>query len=526
MQTKSKISFIILLLILALAGFFRFYLIKELPGGLLQEEAENGLKALEISESGEKNLFYGREKGTEILYLRLASLSIKAFGASFWQLKVISGIISMITLIGLYLLTKLLYKRTVAFLACFFAAVSIPYTILSRIAFRAILIPCITVYLLYFAIKAVKGNKKKYFYAFLAGTLFALGFYTHISFWTVPLFLLVLLIVEESIFSSKKSNLENQVSRPRAKLIRIHYKKILTALIAFAILITPLFIYFIEKPGILWDRARDASILNPGLPHNPLYSLGKNIVKTLVMFNAYGDPNWRYNIAGAPFFDPATGILFLIGILVCVFAYLKKKRISKKTLMKNGLLIIWFLVMLIPSLITSKDTPNFLAAVNLIPLIFIFPSLGMRAILLKIRHRPIILGFLLLILAVFVVNYNLWIYFKVAKNNQNYYNTYNGDLTSTALYINKNNNKENTFLVLGKDSNQIMQFLTSEQKNPYRLIIPEKINKYSYPKNVKIIFPSKTLSQIEEFKKAHAEAELIFEEYNRFGEKGMEVYQF
>jgi len=523
-QTKTKISLIIVLLILALAGFFRFALIRSLPGGLALKEAASGLDA--------QNLLKGEPRSQENqgLYSYLLALSLKVFGVGIWQIKIVSGLVSMITLIGLYLLTKLLYRRTVAFFACLFAAVSIPYTILARAAFRPILIPATSVFFLYFAIKALKNNKNRYFYAFLAGVLLALGFYDQICLSFLISFLVLALIIIAEIFTRfLRSNSATEGKRrikSETTFIKLHSKKILTALIAFAILITPLAVSLGQNPKTLWVRAENNSVFNPDLAHGPFYYLAKNLGRILTMFNVSGDTNWRNNLAGAPFFNPVIGILFLVGILVCIFPFFKKENISRKTLAKNILLLSWLLIMLIPLLLTDKESSDFLIATNLIPLVFILPALGLRALLLKARYYPIITSFLILVIVVFVANHNLWIYFKVAKNAPGYYNAYNGDLTATVLYINQNNNKKNTFLVLDSENNQIVRFLTSDQNNPYRLVAPKKADKSLYPERAKIIFPSPAFDQVEAFKKTHPQAKLIYEEYNRFGGKGLEVYQF
>lgn len=518
----SKITAIIFLAILALACFFRFWQIRSLPAGLYSDEGANGLDVLDILSGKNISVFYERNYGREGLYFYLLALAVKLFGVGVWQIKIVSGIINILTIIGLYLLGRELFKPSIALLASFFAAISLPATVLSRVAFRANLIPLILVFLFYFAARALHHQKNQYLYSFLAGTFLGLGFYTYISFRVVPFLILGLLILAE-ISSRRTSNLS---------FLKLHYKKILTAFIAFLITIAPIAIYFTQYPESFWGRSGDVSILNPNLPHSPFYYLARNIALTLIMFNAYGDANWRHNISGNPFFDPVTGILFLMGIIASLFIFFKagslvlgkKDRSFQKTFLVNSTILAWLGIMLGPMIISEEGIPHFLRSIGIMPIIFLFPALGLYFLFLKIRYRPVIISFLLLTVVVFAVNYNLWLYFKVAKNAYGYYSSYYGDLTPVSDYINKNNKRNLTFLVLDDKADHTTRFLTSTKDNPYILVKPEEVNQQAYPANSKIIFPSLSFGQVGKFQQAFPKNRLIYEQYNQFGEKAMEVY--
>ncbi|MDP2918099.1 MAG: hypothetical protein Q8N68_01210, partial [bacterium] len=231
--------------------------------------------------------------------------------------------------------------------------------------------------------------------------------------------------------------------------------------------------------------------------------------------------------------------LFLIGFGIAIvifcksgFRVLKNKDDSLRETFLGYLLIFGlFFAMLVPMIATEESIPHFLRAIGIIPIVFIFPGIGLRALFLRIRHRPVFLGFLLLLLITFGVNYNLWLYFKEAKNNYGYYTAYYGDLTLVSSYINREASNDFTkpsslFLVLDDKANRTPAFLTSPQNNPYTLVMPNQELGIAYSQNSKIIFPSLSFNQISAFQTAFPQARLIREEYNRFGEKAFEVYSF
>jgi len=537
MQTKNKITIILFLGIILLAGIFRFWQIWDLPGGLYSDESANGLDVLDILSGKNRAVFYETNYGREGLFFYLLALSVKIFGIGVWQMKIVSGFLGIITIMGLYLLAKNLFNRTIALLSCFFAAVSIPYGFLGRIAFRANLMPAIIVFLFYFGIRALRDKKNQYFYSFLAGGFLALGFYTYISFRIVPFLIFAFIIILEIIF--RRARDKTSIDRAHHGFILANYKILLVASLAFFIVVSPLAFYFYQHPGSFFGRANDVSILNSHLSAGPLFYLVRNLGLSAAMFNVYGDANWRHNFSGRPFFDPATGVLFLIGIMIAAVIFCKsawrvlknKDKSLRETL--SGYLLIFglFFAMLIPMIATEESIPHFLRAIGIIPIVFIFPAIGLRALFLRVRHRPIFLGFLLLLLITFVVNYNFWLYFKETKNSYGYYTAYYGDLTLVSNYINReaNNNFAKSsalFLVLDDKANRTPAFLTSPKNNPYTLILPNQELNIAYPKKSKIIFPSLSFNQVSAFETQFPEARLVHEEYNRFGEKALEVYSF
>jgi len=154
MWAKEKKAIIFLLIILIIAAFFRLWQLDSIPPGLYPDEAINGNEALDIIQQGKFKIFYPENNGREGLFIWLISLSFLIFGPSIWAIKIVPAIFGILTVLGLYLLTKELLRiencklkivnlknETIALTASFFLAISFWHINFSRIGFRAILVP-------------------------------------------------------------------------------------------------------------------------------------------------------------------------------------------------------------------------------------------------------------------------------------------------------------------------------------------------------------------------------------------------
>jgi 4-amino-4-deoxy-L-arabinose transferase-like glycosyltransferase len=133
MLTLSRGNKIILLiLILAIAVFFRFYKLAEIPPALYPDVAMNGNNALDAIKTGDYKVFYPENNGREGLFMNLIALSFLTFGASVWAIKIVAALFGIFTVLGTYLLAKQLFKyflmdsraEIIALLSAFFMAIS------------------------------------------------------------------------------------------------------------------------------------------------------------------------------------------------------------------------------------------------------------------------------------------------------------------------------------------------------------------------------------------------------------------
>jgi 4-amino-4-deoxy-L-arabinose transferase-like glycosyltransferase len=375
----KRYSVFFIFIILVLAVFFRLYQLTTIPPGLYPDEAMNGNNALEaISAQGGPSsgwkIFYPENYGREGLFINLQAQSIKIFGNEPWALRIVSVLFGVLTVLGLYLLTKELFKKeSVALFASFFLAVSFWHINFSRIGFRAIMAPFFLVWSLYFLWKALGSRTstwKSCFQVVLAGLIFGLGFYSYIAFRIAPILLVP------------------------PFLLLLKNKKILIILffvIGALITVYPLTNYFYHNPQDFFGRTTQISIFSS---ESPLLDLGKNIVKTAGMFFWAGDYNWRHNIAGAPQLWWPISILFLIGIISQISKIKSQNYILN---LKSIFLILWLTIMLAPVVISSEGIPHALRAIIVVPAAMIFAGLGLDWLNGRLKKELMILFFVFLI---------------------------------------------------------------------------------------------------------------------------------
>ncbi len=359
----KKKAIIFLMVILAIAAFFRLWKLDSIPPGLYPDVAINGNDALDTLKTGQWKLFYPENNGREGLFMWLIAFSFLIFGPSIWAIKIVAAIIGIFTVLGLYLLTKELFQNSkfkiqnskfIALLASFFLAISFWHVNFSRLGFRAIMVPFILVFGFYFLLRGFR--QKRVLFLIISGIFFGLGFYTYISYRFVVLLLAIVLICQWFIYKKQKNQ--------KKFLILTFYFLIFVFITAL-----PIGIYFLSNSGDFFGRTGDVSIFNS---EKPFYELGKSLILHLGMFNLYGDLNWRHNFAGSPQLLWPVGILFLIGLIISIKN-------------KNYLLRTWFLIMLLPGFLSFEGIPHALRVIGVIPPVFIFAGLGAFWLFEKIK---------------------------------------------------------------------------------------------------------------------------------------------
>ncbi|MFH1346867.1 MAG: glycosyltransferase family 39 protein [Spirochaetota bacterium] len=368
---------IALTIILIIAAFFRLYNITDLPPGLYPDEAMNGNNALESS----WKIFYPENNGREGLFMNIQTIFLKAFmpfsgnTPEPWMLRFPSAIFGILTVLGIYFLTKELFSKNIALLSSFFLATSFWHINFSRIGFRAIMAPFFLVWAVYFLLAALRKASNKFqvssfkFQAATGGLFFGLGFYSYIAYRVMPL--LITIIFFYYLYQHRE-----------------HAKKLWAAIsiyvIAAFIIALPIGIYFLKNPADFFGRTIQVSV---GVSQSPIKNLITNTVKTLGMFNFIGDGNWRHNIAGAPEIFLPVGILFIIGIILGFIAIFKKNKdkfSATSESVSNGqvssfkfqVLFYWFALAMLPVIISDEGIPHALRAILMIPPAVILAGIG------------------------------------------------------------------------------------------------------------------------------------------------------
>ncbi len=353
-----------LILIIAVAIFFRFWQFTSVPSGLYQDEAMNGADAIASIESGNFSVFYQNNNGREGMIIWLDALAIKIFGAEPWVLRLFPAIAGVLAVLGLFFLTKELFSIEIALASSFFMAVSFWAVNFSRIGFRAgLMLPFLiwSFYFLHRGFKLLMSDIDNYrcrtsIISFVsAGVLFGLGFYTYISYRFAPVLFLVYFL---------------------HLLIKCVNKKLWMGFFVFAaiafIIALPIGLYFLDNPQDFFGRSGQVSVFSA---ENPIKAAALSVVAAFGMFNIIGDFNWRHNYAGFPGLFWPVGLLFLFGL------YLSFRKFQ----FREKFLLSWFFIFLFPNILSTEGNPHALRALGAMPAAMVFAGIGLIWIYEKIK---------------------------------------------------------------------------------------------------------------------------------------------
>lgn len=380
---KSKKELLIVVAILIIAAFFRFYQLDSIPSGLYSDEAMNGNDALYALETGNFKLFYPNNNGREGLFINIQALFLNFLGNKAWVLRLVSAIFGTLTVWGLYLLAKELFNRQIGYFSSFLLAISFWHVNFSRIGFRAIMLPFILVFGFYFLWKGLRYGRLKDFV--VAGVFGGLGFHTYISYRVAPLIALILFLnywfYLKKDFSDVKYEHANQQLFKRLDVFIRLFKGFAVFIITACLISLPLLFYFFLNEGAFMSRS--GSQLSVFSQEYPIRELTLSTIKTLGMFNFYGDFNWRHNISGSSQLFWPIGALFVIGFIKELLHWLKRKHGHFST--SHTFLFAWFFIMLLPGFL-STEAPHALRTIGVIPVSMVFGAFGLWWLYEKLHH--------------------------------------------------------------------------------------------------------------------------------------------
>lgn len=371
MNVSSQRKRFLLVVIFAIAAFFRFYALPSTPPGLYRDEGMDGCDALAALETHHFDVFYPLDHGREGLYVNLAALCIACFGNHTWVLRLPAAIFGFLTVSGLYVLASELFSVPVGLLAAFFAATSAWHINFSRIAFRAIAGPFFLVWCLYLLLLAArKQHEQKHFLSLvaLAGVTYGLGFYTYIAYRATFLLIGVAMLYYFLLSRSKKMQ-------------RNFLRTVVTFLVAALLVITPLALYFVRHPGTFSGRMAKVSIFNT--PH-PLKSVAVNVVRTALMFYTRGDRNWRSNYSGRPEVYWPVAAFMTLGLFLAIARSCSREEGSRRW--SYLVVLTWLLVGALPVVASDPDAvPHALRTILMVPPVFMLAAVGAWTVYSRLR---------------------------------------------------------------------------------------------------------------------------------------------
>jgi hypothetical protein len=362
---SQRKTLVLLLAIMAVAAAVRFVDLNRLPQGVWMDEALKGVEGLEAVHTGEFRVFYPTNYGREGFWINLVGVSESVFGPTQFGLRFCSATVGTLTVLFVFLLTADLFSDRVGLLAAWFIATGFWHVLFSRLAFRAILVPFLLTAGLFFLTRAWKklgsppapSNRFSVSPAYLAalgGAIYGIGFHSYIAFRLSPF-----LVIIWFYLSWKRSD---GFRKATVSLCSIWLA------VAFVVAL-PIGIYFLIHRADFIGRASQVSIFADS---HPMRVFGKTLLRTAGMFNFNGDCSWRHNLHCKPELIWPIGILFALGLLLAIRRVWKERGVA----LGEALVLAWFVVMLLPEVLTMERIPHSLRAIGVIPAVFMLTAIG------------------------------------------------------------------------------------------------------------------------------------------------------
>ncbi len=178
--------------ILLIAVFFRLYHITDHPTGILGDTAINGIDAWRLAHRGEPMPFLFANGGRESLFIYWQSLFVALLGTTNLAVRLPGVLVDIGTVAAVFGFTRWLTRdHLAAIFAGFAAATSFWLIPVSRLGFRAILVPLFSLATIWLLLWAWQQRHRRRFA--LAGIAFGLLGYTYLAARVMPLVLLAFL---------------------------------------------------------------------------------------------------------------------------------------------------------------------------------------------------------------------------------------------------------------------------------------------------------------------------------------------
>ncbi|MDO8638548.1 MAG: glycosyltransferase family 39 protein [Candidatus Daviesbacteria bacterium] len=458
-----KKFYLLLLGILILATTLRVYQLDKVPVELFGDELDVGYQAYSILKTGSD--IYNQHLPVFIhslaeyrapLFIYSAVPGVAIFGLNEWGVRIPAVFWGVISIIGLFFLTKELFNERVALIAALFLAISPWHIHYSRAAFEVTMLLGFLIFATLFFIKGLKNS----WYLFLAITLFALTPYiysTAIVF--MPLLLLIL------IFLNKNT-------------LRKNYRLLLSGAIIFLIILLPYGINtFSGKTGerfnsisIFAEKSLQEKVLiaqqTESLPlhlerllHNKPLIYGQYFAMNYLrafspeFLFLNGDPNFRQSVH-------EMGVMYIyeiVPLLLGIWLLIKR---SRESLLVLG----WLLLAPLPAALTYDGgfhaTRNFLMLVPLSILV----AHGLTYLLERKNKLGKCLFILVLIMGIFNVIFFLNRYFYNYPKES--WRAWNYGFKESLQYVADNQNSYNRIFINNSYEPSLERFLFWTKYDP------------------------------------------------------------
>lgn len=328
-EPKLAPRHVLLIVILLVGAFLRFYRLESIPPGLTHDEADTGYFVASVyrGEPAKVQVPYGYAYKPFTKYS--GALFMALFGPTDLALRIHSAFFGLLLILFTYLWGREAFDTTVGLGSAALVAVSFWTVCDSRFALNSAPAPALFTGAAYFLWRGLDKERD--------GP----------SWWIWALFALLLtgsLYVYEAALAAAASLvlLFFYLAFVDAPRFRRHGAWFAGALIAAGVLVAP----HLLNPAS-WGRTNTLSEPLRAASRGDLGPLLNNVVSALGTFSFSGDSLVTYNLPNRPIFDPLTSLFFYAGVALCV------RRWNKPA---YAFVIMWMVMGIVPSLIVGEWT--------------------------------------------------------------------------------------------------------------------------------------------------------------------------
>ncbi len=383
---------LLLLLVVGVVLFFRFYRLNSVPNEAVSDQAEKLLDVYDVLH-GQLRVFFPRNTGREAFQFYWTVLMIKLFntGVTFFSLKLGTTLIGLLALYYLYRLGKETGNRWVALLALLFCGFSYWAQTQARIGLRFTLYAGFYAPLLFYLIRGLRSRRRNDF--IWAGLWLGIGLHGYTSYRIVPFVVAAAFLI---YFLHHRE--------PETRRFAL-WGLVILALVSLAVFM-PLFRFSVDN----WDlfASRSWSRLGTGerdLPGAPAVIFLQNSWNALTMFFWDDGDVWVHSVPHRPALDLISAALFFLGLVLLALRYYQKRG------WMDLFLLVSIPLLLLPSILSlafPNENPNLNRTSAAYVPVFLILAVGLEALLSALKRSlagrraviaPALLGLALVLLS-------------------------------------------------------------------------------------------------------------------------------
>jgi 4-amino-4-deoxy-L-arabinose transferase-like glycosyltransferase len=396
---------VLLLTIILIGGFLRYYQLADVPSGFHADEAAFGYNAYSILQTGKDEYgkflpivlkSFGDYKGALYTYFDIPSIAV--FGLNIFAERLPSVLFgSLIILLIYFLAKKLLNNQKIALVSSFLFAIS-PWSInICRISGDVTAALFFALLMIYGLLDLRQKFSKKWLTIALIASLAAMASYAPYRIYVILIPLIFLIISFERVKKSLKYDKSALVILIGAITIGLIYT--LTAPVArfnqISIFSTP------STQLILQEQIRESQhipVIITRIFHNKIINYSRTILENT---SEYFTLDYLFLEGGYPQREriPDTGLFYIWQapfFLLGIYSILRNKRRNEI------LLLLWWLILLLPTVITFDEIPNMHRNLIILPAMLLIIAIGIHELfksnaLRRMKVLPVIFTIVLFI---------------------------------------------------------------------------------------------------------------------------------